>query len=280
MSLLFDDRRDVMTLPELPSETTTDAYRRALRSLLLRVRPQRVQLGVDLLCEKIERLVGQGVCRQEAFARVHRRAAEQVGRQLVRSAEASRCRSGAGQGSGVSRRLVPTIEQRLAEPPVLRGPDFHCDAALGGLARWLRAAGYEADWWPGIEDDRLLDKTLDSAAIMLTTDRPLYERAIVRAGLVPAVLVPVSLRKRQQLRFVVERLQLPRRDPRCMACGGGLVPVEKEAVRERIPPRTYPWQDDYYVCRRCDKLFWRGTHWETIDRQLAALDRPTTPCDR
>ena len=31
-------------------------------------------------------------------------------------------------------------------------PRFACDAMLGGLARWLRAAGYDASWHDGIED--------------------------------------------------------------------------------------------------------------------------------
>src|SRR5262249_44560677 len=30
---------------------------------------------------------------------------------------------------------------------------FYCDAGLGGLARWLRAAGYDAFWEPDISDD-------------------------------------------------------------------------------------------------------------------------------
>src|SRR5262245_41792778 len=35
---------------------------------------------------------------------------------------------------------------------------FFCDAGLGGLARWLRAAGYEAFWVDGIDDDVLLQE--------------------------------------------------------------------------------------------------------------------------
>ena len=31
-------------------------------------------------------------------------------------------------------------------------PWFACDAMLGGLARWLRAAGYDASWEHGIDD--------------------------------------------------------------------------------------------------------------------------------
>jgi hypothetical protein len=33
---------------------------------------------------------------------------------------------------------------------------FACDAMLGGMARWLRAARYEASWHPGIDDPDLV----------------------------------------------------------------------------------------------------------------------------
>jgi uncharacterized protein with PIN domain len=63
-------------------------------------------------------------------------------------------------------------------------------------------------------------------------------------------------------------LGLTLREPLCMSCGGALLPVEKEAVRPRIPPRTALWKDEYFVCAACDRLFWRGTHWERIARAL------------
>jgi uncharacterized protein with PIN domain len=57
-----------------------------------------------------------------------------------------------------------------------------------------------------------------------------------------------------------------------MSCGGELRKEEKEKLRERIPPKTYLWLDEYFVCRRCDKLFWRGTHWQRIARELSQVN--------
>jgi uncharacterized protein with PIN domain len=56
-----------------------------------------------------------------------------------------------------------------------------------------------------------------------------------------------------------------------MNCGGKLERVEKETMRERIPPRTYLWLDEYFVCSQCGKLFWHGTHWRRIVGKLRAL---------
>ena len=90
-------------------------------------------------------------------------------------------------------------------------------------------------------------------------------------GAVPAVLIPVSMKKREQFSLVVNELKLQRKPPRCMTCGGVLQAVDKDSVIERIPPKTRPWLDDYYVCARCGQLFWQGTHWERIERQLQTM---------
>jgi uncharacterized protein with PIN domain len=47
--------------------------------------------------------------------------------------------------------------------------------------------------------------------------------------------------------------------------------IEKEKARDRIPPKTYRWLDEYFVCKRCDKLFWHGTHWQKIEQRLQTL---------
>jgi uncharacterized protein with PIN domain len=36
--------------------------------------------------------------------------------------------------------------------PSSPAPPLACDAMLGGLARWLRAAGYDASWHPVFPD--------------------------------------------------------------------------------------------------------------------------------
>jgi len=58
-----------------------------------------------------------------------------------------------------------------------------------------------------------------------------------------------------------------------MACGAELRPVPKSEVAARIPPRTARWKDEYFLCSGCGRLFWPGTHWQRIVRQLQA-ERP------
>jgi uncharacterized protein with PIN domain len=150
-------------------------------------------------------------------------------------------------------------------------PAFWCDAMLGGLARWLRAAGYDAAWQEGIDDADLVRRALADGRILLTCDTELARHGAIQSGRVRGLLIPAGLRKMAQLRFVFNRLGLKRREPRCMVCGGRLQPIPAEAARPEVPPRTFAWCDEYFRCDRCAKLFWRGTHWHRIARRLDSL---------
>lgn len=167
-----------------------------------------------------------------------------------------------GRASGASG-APPWARFDEADPP-----RFLCDPSLGGLARWLRAAGYEARPAPGVPGHRLPDEALRRGLVLLTSEAEVLDRRIVADGSLVVVWVPSALTMAEQLHLAAVELGLTLREPRCMACGGGLVPTAKEAVRPRIPPRTALWQDEYFVCAECDRLFWRGTHWERIAATL------------
>jgi len=149
---------------------------------------------------------------------------------------------------------------------------FFCDAMLGGLARWLRAWGYDAAYEYGIDDGRLVARAEETGAMILSSDGPLFERTVIASGRAKALYVPQQLSRDQQLDFVVRELGLARRPGRCMACGGELADVPKHSVTDEAPPLAFRHCDRFWRCARCGKLLWRGTHWHHIARRLDTLD--------
>jgi len=143
-----------------------------------------------------------------------------------------------------------------------------CDAGLGGLARWLRASGCDAHWVQDISDADLVTRAEELNAIIITTDSFLLDRRAIAHGRVRAIWVPPTLTMFEQLRLVRAELDLPPGDSRCMRCGGELMTVDKEAVKDRIPLRTYLWLVEYWQCERCGHLFWHGTHWQRVSERL------------
>ncbi|MEJ5237804.1 MAG: Mut7-C RNAse domain-containing protein [Limisphaera sp.] len=168
--------------------------------------------------------------------------------------------------------------RRQGRPPsAASGRALFCDAGLGGLARWLWAAGQPAVWCRDADDSQLVRRALQAGAVLLTTDSLLLERRVVRSGRLPTVWVPPTLRVTEQLALVFDQLGLQLLPPRCMRCGGRLCPVEKAAVADRIPPRTARWLEEFFLCQSCGGLFWKGTHWQRILSRLRALGLPGAP---
>jgi uncharacterized protein with PIN domain len=141
---------------------------------------------------------------------------------------------------------------------------FACDAMLGSLARWLRAAGYDASWRADIDDWELVRQAKGEGRILLSSDTGIFRIGIVRDRDLPGLLITPGLSKNEQLALVLRHFHLPVCEPRCMSCGGALAEASKEQVRDRVPPRSFAWLDHFYECTRCGRLFWRGTHWNRI----------------
>jgi len=219
-------------------------WRHRFRAVLDKVRPRRLVFGVELLMSRSRSLAeAEGIALEHARARVY---------------EFTRWR--------VQRRLEKTVACWMA--PTDGRDAFACDRSLGGLARWLRAAGFEAS--VDNTEDILAAARLDRVG--LTSDVEPFDRRDVREGLA-LLWVPSGMEPSRQMGLVLRDLNLAPRTPRCMACGGTLVPVAKESVSDRIPPRTARWKDDYFTCDRCGRLFWQGTHWERIAARIEA-ERP------
>jgi len=238
------------------------AYANRFRTLLLQAGARRIEQGVRLLCARANRFrADEGISLTHALEREYGRLRHRMEQRASSAAVCAR-RNPSG----------PAPRPGAGPPPQNATTcRFWCDAGLGGLARWLRAAGYASHWQPHIDDRDLLERARTDSAILLTTDSLLMERRVLRDGVIPAFWLPPTLTVAEQLRMLARELPLERRAPRCMRCGGELRTGDKETLRERIPPRTYLWRNEYFVCVRCGQLFWHGTHWQRIDRLLESV---------
>src|SRR5215203_4274978 len=133
-------------------------------------------------------------------------------------------------------------------------PQLACDSMLGGLARWLRAAGRDASWHDGIDDGELVRLCHAQGRTVLSSDQDIFAFALVRDGVVPSLFVPRG-DIQDQLAHVLRELRLPLLEPRCMACGGGLAELSREEAAGKVPPRSLAYHDRFWACVRCGKAF-------------------------
>lgn len=145
-------------------------------------------------------------------------------------------------------------------------PRFCCDAMLGGLARWLRLAGYDATT-PAVADDAVLAAVARrEGRWLLTRDR----RLAARAG--PRVLCVRATAVAEQLREVGVRLRLAP-DParffsRCSRCNGTLEPLDRGCAAALVPPFVATHTRAFSRCPNCGQVYWPGTHHGRILARL------------
>lgn len=150
---------------------------------------------------------------------------------------------------------------------------FLCDAMLGGLAKWLRAAGYDTYYareGTELADGFLVRLAADEGRALLTSDGGFLERKPVRDGEIEFLLLPHGPVE-GQLRRVVRHYGLVRRESRCMECNGELRQVSAGAVSGRVPCGVAEDHDRFFLCGGCGRVFWHGSHWERIGGRLARV---------
>ncbi len=146
-------------------------------------------------------------------------------------------------------------------------PRFLCDAMLGHLGHWLRAAGYDAlIAGNGTSDRALVERAIADDRILLTRDRKLQE---IRGAEGRAVLLRAErleeLAADLTQRFAIDWLAAP--FSRCLVCNLVLAPAP-DLARQRLPADVRAAVDEVNHCRQCDRLYWAGGHVRRMTQRL------------
>ena len=147
---------------------------------------------------------------------------------------------------------------------------FIIDKNVGKLAKWLRMMGYDALLFNETDDGRMVKLALEDSRIIVTRDTEFMKRRAVTTGRVRAVLVSGD-DPEIQMGTLIRALCIDsgfKPFSRCIQCNTELRPRERHQVKEAVPPRVYEIQEQYMECPACRRLFWRGTHWQAMNRLL------------
>lgn len=157
---------------------------------------------------------------------------------------------------------------RLRERP-LRTPRFIVDVNLGRLVRLLRLLGLDCRYDPALDDADIARAAAAERRVVLTRDRGLLMRSVVTHGYYVRSQVP-----REQAAEVIRRLDLARFVrplTRCTECNGVIVPRPKPEVVHLLPHNTRTSYEEFFQCRQCGKVFWRGAHWANLQELVRSI---------
>ena len=149
-------------------------------------------------------------------------------------------------------------------------PKFIVDTNVGKLAKWLRVMGYDTLFFNGGEDYQMVATALTENRVILTRDTQIMRRRVVTNGQLKAILIE-SDRPELQMHQVIKDLDLIteyRPFTMCLECNQPLLERNKQEVEERVPPYVFQTQSQYMECPICHRIYWRGTHWQAMRKNL------------
>ncbi len=158
--------------------------------------------------------------------------------------------------------------QRLRPEP-LRQPKFILDVHLGKLAKFMRILGYDTLYEMDYEDDQIVEISLEQKRTILTRDLGILKRGVVTHGYFVRNTEP-----EKQIVEILNRFQLENRIEmfsRCLECNSEIREIEKSKIVERIPPKVANHYDQFYYCDKCDKIYWKGSHYEKMRSVVSSL---------
>jgi uncharacterized protein with PIN domain len=136
---------------------------------------------------------------------------------------------------------------------------FVADVMLGRLVRLMRFDGYDVEY-----DNRATDETLLQRSryrILLTKDRELAKLAPKKH-----VYEVISTDGENQLAEIRKKFKLSGQTPRCLVCNNEITRIARKHIQHLVPPFVYQKHQDFYICRRCKRIYWPGTHHARLSR--------------
>ena len=151
---------------------------------------------------------------------------------------------------------------------------FIVDAMLGKLTTWLRLTGYDTMYSSKMHDDDILRIAKEEGRILLTSDAILAARG-ENLG-IETMLVRGSVD--EEVASVFQRFEItPEADPstsRCTKCNGELTYInddDKDQVRDLIFEKTFNFYHEFWLCKYCKSVFFRGGQWKNIDEYMERI---------
>jgi uncharacterized protein with PIN domain len=177
--------------------------------------------------------------------------------------------------NSASRKRAANARQKQIEDKVVRFPVGHApprfvaDVMLGRLAKWLRIVGFDVLYSNKFSDNELIRISTSENRVLLSRDTRLLIQKAVRQFI---FLESQDLQRQMQQVFETMHLAgLPSLLTRCLSCNEPLQETTRESVHDIVPSFVFETQSKFKLCPKCGKIFWAGTHRNSVVRSLERL---------
>ena len=148
---------------------------------------------------------------------------------------------------------------------------FLCDQMLGTLAKWLRIYGFDTFFVNSEMDDaKLIEITKKENRILITRDRNLIQSAR-RENIKTIEIKTTDIN--EQISTVLGDIKIDKTKvlSRCILCNTEVEEIKKEEIKDKVPKRVFDNNEKFWFCKKCNKIYWKGTHYEKMFEKINNL---------
>ena len=148
---------------------------------------------------------------------------------------------------------------------------FLCDQMLGTLAKWLRIYGFDTYFADSlIDDSEIIKLAKKEKRVLITRDKTLVQQA--RKEKINVISV-ASIDINEQIKTVVKTVKFDEGLvlSRCILCNSEVTEIKKEEIKDKVPEKVFINNDDFWYCKKCDKVYWKGTHYQNMIQKIDDL---------
>jgi len=158
-----------------------------------------------------------------------------------------------------------------------QGIKFLADCMLGRLAKWLRILGYDTIYLSSSKGRFPYLITRKEDRILLTRDTHLIRRSNIGG-----FLYIHSDHWEEQLKEIILVLGLNLKPShklfsRCSICNSLTSKADKINVQPFVPSYVFNNNNDFVYCSYCKKYYWKGTHWDKMNKKIVELLTSSSP---
>ncbi len=150
----------------------------------------------------------------------------------------------------------------IRSTPLLHEIKFIVDVHLGKLAKYLRILGFDTAYKNDYSAAEILKIAKLQKRIILTKSIALLKNKTVDRGYWVR-----SLKLVEQLGEIFSRFNLfnnAQPFSRCIICNGEIKPIAKNLVLDKLPSNTKQFYNDFSQCQLCNKIYWKGSHYQRM----------------
>lgn len=139
---------------------------------------------------------------------------------------------------------------------------------LGKLCKWLRIIGFDALYYKEEIIPSLIIQALREKRTVITKRKKIDDLKVIRVrsddvkGQIKEILTQLNISLDEERMF-----------RRCVLCNEELEEVSPQEVKAKVPEYVFRTQNEFCHCKKCQRIYWQGTHWGNVRALLDEISR-------